>query len=385
MRILVSGGGTAGHISPILATVDALKSHVKDPEILYVGSAGLESKIAHSAGLEFAPISAGKLRRFHNSSLLQKVTDFSTHSLNTRDLGRVVKGFAQSVRVLRQFQPDVIFLKGGYVALPVGLAAGLLKMPYVIHESDMRPGLTNRILAKRAEAIAVGFPTKLYKTLPKEKLVYTGNPIRQDVLRATHEQGLKHFKLSAELPVILITGGSQGAQAINHAVIDALTDLTHFYQVLHITGEKHIEEVRFAAKRLELEHPERYVARSFLTDDMGLALAAADVVIGRGGANTFAELALLAKPAIIIPHPGLEDQVINAQALARQGAIKVIQQDRLTKHSLLAQVQQILESKEERELLTKTIEGFGVADAADQLAQLILTHARPPKEEAEEQ
>ncbi len=360
-----------------------LKSRDSELEVLYIGQKGsIEAKIARAAGLEFAEISAGKLRRFHNAKLLQKLTDVGTLASNTRDLSRVVHGLTQSLKIIRTYQPDIIFLKGGYVTLPVGLAAGILKVPYVIHESDMRPGLTNRILSRRAQAVAVGFPVDKYQEIPKEKLVYTGNPLRQDVLSAHRLEGLAHFKLSGDLPVILITGGSQGAAAINEAVMASLPELTQRYQVIHVTGERNIEHVRFEFKRLKLEHTERYLAFSFLSDDMGLALAAADLVIGRGGANTFSELAALGKPALIIPHPGLEDQMVNTKALARLGAIKVIQQDRLTKSALIAQVDQILGSEKEQSMLTEAIKAFAVTDADQRLADLILENvpSRPVEE-----
>jgi UDP-N-acetylglucosamine--N-acetylmuramyl-(pentapeptide) pyrophosphoryl-undecaprenol N-acetylglucosamine transferase len=345
----------------------------------------MEAKIAKSAGLAFAEISAGKLRRYADLHIVQKLTDVSTMALNARDVGRVVKGFTQSLRIIRSFQPDVIFLKGGYVSLPVGLAARILRVPYVIHESDMRSGLTNRILAKHAQAIGVGFPVKLYKDLPQDKLVHTGNPIRAQVLSGHRLEGLAHFKLSPDLPVVLVTGGSQGARAINEAVLDALPEITHHYQVIHIAGERDIEHVRFEVKRMELAHPERYSLHSYLSDDMGLALGAADLVVGRGGANTFAEFALLSKPALVIPHSGLSDQVLNAQVLARQGAIKVLPQERLTKHTLLSQIQQILESDKEQELLSKAIHEYAVPDAATRLAELIMAHALVHEEEPEEE
>ncbi len=337
---------------------------------------GLEGRIAVAAGYQFAAIAAGKFRRFANSSWLKKLQDVPAAVLNVRDLTRVVRGFAQSRRILRQYDPDIIFIKGGYVGLPVGLAARSLRLPYIIHESDMRPGLTNRILAKYAEQIAVGFPLALYKGWQIDKLVYTGNPVRRDLLNAHRLEGLAKFKLSSDKPVILVFCGSQGAQAVNDVILSSLTELTKRYQVIHVTGERNIEEVRFKVSRLTLEHPERYQAHSYLTDTLAAALAAADLVIGRGGANTFSELAVLAKPVIIIPHPGLDDQVLNATTLARAGAVKVIPQERLNASSLARQINQIMDSGEEQDSLSRAIAEFALPDADHKLANLIKENAR---------
>ncbi len=379
MRILVSGGGTAGHITPILAVANALHSLDKSIEILYVGTAGgMEAKIAEAAGLKFTSISAGKFRRYVGRSWWGTVSDVSTLFLNIRDAFRVVRGIWQSYGIIRQFRPNVVFVKGGYVGMPVGLAARLLRVPYVIHESDIDPGLTNRTLAKHAEAIATGFPVEKYKTLPKDKLVYTGSPIRQEVVKAHALEGRQHFDLDQKLPVILVIGGSQGAMRINDVVVDSLPELTRKYQIIHLTGDRDIERVRFEVKRLGLEHPEHYHPYSFLLKELASAMAVADLVISRAGANTIAELAVLGKPTILIPHPNLSGghQITNATTLARTGAVKVLPEDRLTYRSLTALVDQILGSPEEAAYLSKAIGEFAVPDAADRLAKVIMEHAR---------
>jgi UDP-N-acetylglucosamine--N-acetylmuramyl-(pentapeptide) pyrophosphoryl-undecaprenol N-acetylglucosamine transferase len=336
----------------------------------------MESRIARGAGLKFCAISAGKMRRFVDRGLLQKLSDLPTAVLNARDIFRVIKGFKQSRRILQDFDPDVIFIKGGYVGLPVGLAARSLGLPFVIHESDMRPGLTNRILSKYATRVAVGFPPDLYKGWQQEKLIYTGNPIRKEILASHRLEGLAKFKLDSSLPVILIICGSQGSQAINKVILDGLSELTRHYQLIHVTGEKNIEEVRFKVGRISLDFPERYQPYSFLTDTLGMALAVADLVIGRGGANSFSELAALSKPAIIIPHPGLDDQTLNATTLARAGAIKVIPQDRLATSSLIGQIEQILSSDKEQGILAKAISKYAKRDAALALAEVIMAARR---------
>jgi UDP-N-acetylglucosamine--N-acetylmuramyl-(pentapeptide) pyrophosphoryl-undecaprenol N-acetylglucosamine transferase len=373
MRILVSGGGTAGHISPILATLDALRSLDKEAEILYVGQNGsMESRIVKAAGLEFASIDAGKFRRFANRKLRHKLTDLSTIGLNLRDAVRVVKGVPQSIKIIKKFEPDIIFLKGGYVSLPVGLAASLLKVPYVVHESDVVPGLTNRILSKRALAVAVGFPPERYTGLPQEKLIHTGNPIRQGVLKAHRLEGVVRFKLNQKMPVVLITGGSQGSKTINDTVMDSLPELLRLCQVIHLTGERDIERVKFETSRMLLDHPERYQCFSFLMEDLGLALAASDLVVSRAGANTIAELAALKKPTILIPASHLRDQPTNALVLSRQGAVRVIQEERLNHRTLIREIEHVLGSEQEQRLLKEGIGKLAMPDAARKLAKLIV-------------
>ncbi len=386
MRIIVSGGGTAGHITPILAVTGALKSLDKTVEILYVGqSSSMEEKIAEASGLQFAAITSGKFRRYTGRSALATLTDVPTLLLNIRDGFRLLNGLRQSYRILKTYRPNIIFIKGGYVGLPLGIVAGWLHIPYVIHESDIDPGLTNRTLAKHALVIATGFPVEKYKMLPKEKLVYTGSPLRTEVLKAHALEGREYFKLDGKLPVIFITGGSQGAIRINDAVVDALPELTTKYDVIHLTGDRDIERIRFEVKRLGLEHPERYHPYSFLLKEMAAAMAVADLVVSRAGATTIAELAVMKKPTILIPHPNLSGghQVTNATTLARAGAVKVLPEDRLTYRSLTALIDQVLGSSEEMAYLSKAIHEFAVTDGAERLAKLILDNATPDEAEPE--
>ncbi len=350
--------------------------------MLYVGAAtGMEAKIAQAAGIEFAGITAGKLRRYHKAKLQHRLFDLSTLGLNLHDSFRVIKGTFQSLKILGQFEPDVVFIKGGYVGLPVGLAARWRRIPMVIHESDTTPGLTNRILGRWATKIAVGWPTDKYRDWPADKLVYIGSPVRHETVSARPGQAWAHFKLSAQLPLVLVMGGSQGAKAINDAVIDALPQLLARWQVIHVTGERDIERMKFEFRRLHLEPglEDRYRAYSFLSDDLGSALAAANVVISRAGANSLAELAILAKPTILIPNHRLTGghQISNASVLARSGAVRVINEDRLTPASLEREIKLILDSPSEQEILARGIARFAKPQAAAELAKLIRGAAAP--------
>lgn len=375
MRVVVSGGGTAGHISPILATVDALKSLDSDLQVLYIGQAGsMEAKIAAASGIEFAAIQAGKFRRMHGVSKLRQVLDLSTLGLNARDSTRVLRGTVSSLQLLRRWKPDVVFVKGGYVGLPVGLAAHLLRIPLVIHESDLVPGLTNRILGRWATRIAVGFPVKGYRAFEPDRLVYTGTPVRSE-LKAKHRlEGLATFELNPDMPVMLVTGGSQGARAINDCLVASLPQLLPQVQIIHLTGEGESDRVRFAVQRLgKLPHAKRYHPYAFILKEMAEALAAADVVIARAGAQTIAELAYLKKPTILIPnylHAG--HQVDNARLLSRAGAVQVLEEPGLTPAKFTTAVRNLIGSEDEQARLGRAIAEFAKPQAAQELAEAIL-------------
>jgi UDP-N-acetylglucosamine--N-acetylmuramyl-(pentapeptide) pyrophosphoryl-undecaprenol N-acetylglucosamine transferase len=378
MRIAVSGGGTAGHISPALAVCDALKALDPTVELLYIGQAdSMEARIVGASGLDFVAIKAGKFRRQHSAGALAKVFNAATIGPNARDAVRTMQGVAGTLRVLRHFRPDVIFLKGGYVCLPVGLAARLLHIPYVIHESDLSPGLANRILSRWATKIAVGFPAKSYHGFDSARLVFTGNPVRAEILKAHRLEGLAAFKLQPDLPTILITGGSQGAAQINDAVVAALPQLVEFCQIIHQTGEGEFERLRFLVGRLgKVAHLKRYHPHAFILKDMPAALAVADLVIGRAGAGTIAESAVLGKPTVLIPNTQMAGhQVDNARVLSRAGAARVWHDAQLAPGRLVGEVRQILGDPAEQQRLGEAIRQFGRTDAADQIARAVVAAA----------
>ena len=340
----------------------------------------MEAKIVTASGLAFRPIQAGKFRRLQGAgvSMLSQLLNPQTLSLNARDLGRVGAGVVASRKIIREFNPDVVFLKGGFVCLPVGLAARLCRVPYVIHESDVTPGLTNRILARWAARIAVGFPVKNYPQFEAAQMVFVGSPVRQEILTAHRLEGLAYFKLSDDRPVVLITGGSQGAAQINNAVMDALPALTEHYQVIHQTGEGEADRLAFElSRRPALAYPERYRPFAFLVQEMPLALAAADLIIGRAGVGTIMESAALGKPTVLIPNTGMAGhQVANARVLARQGAARVLNSDTLTGAKLAREVERILGSAEDQKLLSEAIRRLAHPEADRELAELVLEVGR---------
>ncbi len=338
----------------------------------------MEAKIARGAGLAFAPIVAGKFRRNYFDGGLAKIFNLTTLGPNARDSLKTVQGVAQALSILRKFKPDVVFLKGGFVCLPVGIAARLLGIPFVIHESDVAPGLTNKVLSRWAAKIAVGFPVKSYHQFAHEKLVYVGNPVRPDILKAHRLEGLALFGLDASLPVILITGGSQGARQINEIVLGALESLLSRYQIIHQTGEENLAHVQFELGRMgKIAYKERYHAVGFLTSDMGPALAAADLVVGRAGVNTINDSAVLGKPTILIPNYEMAGhQVANAKVLSRQGAVRVLDGSKLTPEGFVREVDRVLGDPAEQERLSKAIVAFGRPGAAVELAKLAMSEAR---------
>jgi UDP-N-acetylglucosamine--N-acetylmuramyl-(pentapeptide) pyrophosphoryl-undecaprenol N-acetylglucosamine transferase len=334
----------------------------------------MEARIAKNAGIAFASIPAGKFRRLHDASLVNKLLNPQTLGANLVDSTRLVRGIMGSLVLLRRFKPDVVFIKGGYVGLPVGLAAHLLRIPYVVHESDVSPGLTNRILSKWAAQIAVGFPEKMYKDFPKDKLNFVGNPVREEILKGHRLAGMAEFGLDDKLPVIMVTGGSQGAAPLNDVVVDALPDLLDFAQIIHLTGEAELGRVQYNVSRLDIKNIKRYHAVAFMGSEIALALAAADIVVSRAGANTVAELAALRKPTILVPNYLMAGhQVENAKLLARQGAVRVLDERRINPARLVAEIQGILGSEESQASLAKGIGALAKPDAAMDLAKLILS------------
>ncbi len=345
----------------------------------------MEARIVAASGIRFAAIKAGKFRRDQRAgiSLVSKFTNPATLGLNAKDLVRVGQGVVASLKIIRSFKPDVIFLKGGFVCLPVGLAARFLRVPYVIHESDVSPGLANRILSRWAKKIAVGFPTKSYPGFESERLVYVGNPIRPEILNAHRLEGLAAFKLDDKLPVILVTGGSQGAAEINDVVLNALPQLLERFQVIHQTGEGELARIKFELSRQGvMPNLKRYHPYAFLMKEMPLALAAADIIIGRAGVGTISDSAALRKPTVLIPNNQMAaHQIANARMLARMGAVRVIDNAKLTPERLVGEVSRILDNPVEAASLAKAIGEFARPEAAKDLARLVVASAPASKPE----
>src|SRR6266702_5947232 len=296
MKILVSGGGTGGHIYPALAVASLLEKQYK-AEVLYLGSDdGLENELAPAAGFPLTVIKAGKLQRYVSWSTVT-------------GMARVPVGITQAVGIIRKFRPDVVFTSGGYVAVPAGLAARLNGVPLLMHQQDVPPNLSNRLIAPLATRISVAFADSL-AYFPARKTLQLGNPVRKavlDVRQTSPQQARSTLGFDAALPLLLVTGGSQGARHLNQVACQALPALLAQCQVLHISGRGLFDETRALSERelagMDEAARQRYRLEPYLDAQMPLALQASDLVVCRAGAATLSELAVLAKPGILVPLP----------------------------------------------------------------------------------
>ena len=338
----------------------------KSVEILYVGSVdGQESKIIPQTGIKYASIVAGKFRRYHESSILN-IIDPTTLFANINDFFRFVRGYFQARGIIAEYDPDVVFAKGGYVSLPVGLAAHSLHYPLVIHESDSVMGLANRLLAKRADKVCVSYPIKSYPDLEKEKLIYSGNPVRLDIYGGKKELAVKEFGLDAELPTIMVIGGSQGSLLVNQIVSESLKELLAKYQVIHVSGERDYDWLGFQASKLDETLRKKYFLFNYLSGNLKDAYAASDLVVSRAGNNVIAELAALRRPTILIPlsTSANSHQLSNAKILSRMGAAMLMLQDNLSPKTLVRKIDYLFENPEEMRAMAEKISTLATPDAA---------------------
>ena len=320
--IVLTGGGTAGHVTPNLALLPGLRA--RGFEAVYVGSrGGVEHRLALDAGLSYHGVHTGKLRRYASLD-------------NFVDPLRILLGIVEAALLLRRLAPDVVFSKGGFVGVPVVIAAWLNRIPVVVHESDLTPGLANRLSFPFARRICVAF-SETANALAGHKVLYTGTPVRRTLLEGSRQRGHQRFGLDAFRTTILVFGGSQGAQAINRLVRDGLPELPSTLQVLHICGPGNLAA--------DLAERDGYVQVEYLDAEFADAFACADVVVCRAGANSLAELIALRKPAVVIPLPTAAsrgDQLDNAKLYAEKGYGRVVLQSDLSPARLFEEVQAAL-------------------------------------------
>lgn len=342
MRVIVSGGGTGGHIYPALAVATHLRSHY-GAEILFLGSDdGLETQLVPAAGLPLATIKAGKLRRYISWQTV-------------KGMMRVPLGVLQAMEIVRKFRADAAFTSGGYVAVPTGLAAYLNHVPLLMHQQDVPPNLSNKQVAPFATKISVAFEDSL-DYFPARKTLLLGNPMRQEMLDIRQVAPMiarAHFGLAAEQPMLLVTGGSQGARHLNQVVCQALPALLEICQVLQISGKELYNETLEQANSVLAESDPalraRYHLVPYLNEEMPKALQAADLVLCRAGASTLSELATLGKPSLLVPLPpaiGKSPQEANAAMFERRGAGIVIKNAKLEAQFLAERVKYIMTSPE---------------------------------------
>ena len=369
LRLLVAGGGTGGHVLPAVAVIDELRSRNIPLEVLWVGShTGVERDIAHSHGIEFAAVQTGKLRRYLD---VKTVTDAF----------RIPAGVVQAWSKVRRFKPDVIFSTGGYVSVPI-VVAGYRSAPVLTHEQTAQVGLANKIVARVAKRFAAAYDeTAEIARKMHDHVSVTGNPVRASLINGDKQRGWEHFGFTPDLPVVYVTGGARGASPINTRIEALLPELLEHCQVVHQAGPSVAND---DAKRLQAAREawpanlrDRYVVQEFVGTEIANLFAITDLVIGRAGAGTVAELAYLGKPAVLIPLPGTggDEQRKNADVLVRADAAIALDQADATPERLLAEITRLLNDPMRRNTMGTNASHVGRPDAAARLADEILTLA----------
>lgn len=353
-KIIMTGGGTAGHVTPNIALMPALKEAGFDIE--YIGSInGMEKGLIEATGTPYHGISSGKLRRYFDWK-------------NFSDPFRVLKGYGQAVSLMKKIKPDVVFSKGGFVSVPVVLAAKHCHIPAIIHESDITPGLANKIAIKGAKKVCCNFPETM-KYLPADKAVLTGSPIRRELFSGNAENAIRlcNFKNHSK-PVLLIIGGSLGSKIVNEAVRKVLPELLEKFYVIHLCGKGNLDNSLSGT----IGYAQFEYASSELTDMFALA----DMAISRAGANSICELLALHKPNILIPLSAAAsrgDQVLNANSFKKQGFSYVLEEEHLTAESLLKAVQEVYDN---RQKYIDAMAQSGQMDSIGTIVDLIKTEAK---------
>ena len=352
-KIVLTGGGTAGHVTPNLALIPRLKAD--GWEIHYIGAANSPEQelIARVPGVTFHSVSVGKLRRYFDLK-------------NFSDPFRVIRGIRQATGVIRRIKPDVVFSKGGFVSVPVVYGAKLNGVPVVTHESDMTPGLANKLCLPFSSAQCCTFPEAV--KYAKGKGVHTGTPIRPEILQGDRLEGRKRFGFNSNRPVLMVVGGSSGAQAINQAVWQSLPQLTENFQVLHLCGKGNLNSV--------YEGTANYTQREYLNEEMADAYACADILISRAGSNALCEILAARKPALLIPYPkgaSRGDQLLNAESFRARGFSHVLQQEDMTPDSLVEAVEKLYH---DRGALYEAMATEPTANGIDNVLEQIYKYAK---------
>lgn len=325
-HIVLTGGGTAGHVTPNIALIPRLKE--AGYTISYIGSyEGIEKKLIEEMGIPYYGISSGKLRRYFDLK-------------NFSDPFRVLKGFGEAKKLLKELKPDVIFSKGGFVTVPVVIAAKKCKIPAIIHESDMTPGLANKLCIPSATKVCCNFPETV-KSLPENKAALTGTPIRQELLSGDPEAARSFCGFDSQKPVLMIIGGSLGAASVNENVRKILPELLEEFQVIHLCGKGKMDESLVGTKG--------YVQYEYIKKELPDLFALADIVISRAGANAICEICALRKPNLLIPlsaKASRGDQILNARSFERQGYSMVLEEEEITEKTLLNSIRELYANRQ---------------------------------------
>ena len=347
-KIVLTGGGTLGHVTPHLALIPHLQA--AGYEIHYIGTEnGMEApKMRAVPGVTYHAVKSGKLRRYHSWQ-------------NFTDPFRVIAGAFQSARLMGVIKPDVVFSKGGFVAVPVVFGAWLHRIPVLCHESDLTPGLANKLCRPFAKKFATTFPECAEALGTKAEM--TGTPLRPELFEGSRKEGLRLFGFDGSRPVLLMMGGSSGAQSVNKALRDALPRLTGTFDVAHICGNGNLEE--------SLEGIPGYAQKEFLDEELPDALAAADLVLSRAGANALGEFQHPGRPMLLVPYPkgaSRGDQILNARSLEKRGLCHVLMQEDMTAETL---ADALTETWADRERLERNLKDAPPADGTKRVLELI--------------
>ena len=349
-KIVLTGGGTAGHVTPNIALLPALRE--AGYEIAYIGSEdGIEKELMNDCDIPYIGVPTGKLRRYFDWK-------------NFTDPFRVLKGYAKARSFLKGYRPDVVFSKGGFVSVPIVRAAASLKIPCVIHESDMTPGLANKLCFGAASKVCCNFPETMAK-MPKDKAVLTGTPIRAELFSGDRQKGLELCGFAADKPVLLIMGGSQGAASVNQAVRSHLDELLQDFQIVHLCGAG-----KYDASKDGIDG---YKQLEYVKEDLSQRFAAAELIISRAGANAIFEILALRKPNLLIPLSiGTRgDQILNARSFEAQGFSKVLvesENEGILDKKLVSTVQKLYR---DREKYIAAMAGAGQQEAIPKIMGLL--------------
>ena len=348
-KIIMTGGGTAGHVTPNLALVPKLKEN--NFEIKYIGSNnGIEKEIITNNNIPFYGISSGKLRRYFSMQ-------------NFTDPFKVLKGVGQSLRILSKEKPDVIFSKGGFVAVPVVIAASIKKIPVVAHESDMTPGLANKLSAPFCDKLCVTFRESL-KYIKDGKGILTGSPIREDILKGNREKGLKICGFEGNKEVLFIMGGSLGSQLINNEIRKNLEKLLESFNIIHICGKGNIDE--------SLQNKKGYKQFEYVSEELPHLMKCAHYIISRAGANSIFEFLALKKPTLLIPlskKASRGDQILNSRSFEKEGYSLVIEEEQLVDDALYNKISELKNRKDE---LINNMNKSETTNAVDSIVKILL-------------
>ncbi|MCX6754822.1 MAG: undecaprenyldiphospho-muramoylpentapeptide beta-N-acetylglucosaminyltransferase [Candidatus Nomurabacteria bacterium] len=373
MKILLTGGGTGGHFYPLIAIAEKLvevadKQKIVDIKIYYMADKPYDKRMLFENKITFVQIPSGKMRTY-----------FSIQ--NFFDIFKTATGAFFGLLSMFFIYPDIVISKGGYAAFPAVFAAKLLRIPVIVHESDSYPGRLNIWTAKFAKEIAISWP-EAAEYLPQEKTALTGQPIRKEILHGDKNGAHEFFKLSPNIPTILVLGGSQGAEIINNIIIDTIPELLNRYQIIHQTGVNNINDVLARSKLTMENNPniEKYVPMPYLNNlSTRMAAGCADLVISRAGSAIF-EIASWGTPSIIIPitNSNGNHQRKNAFNYARNGACEVVEESNLTSHLFISEIDKLLSSPQKLSSMKENALAFAIPTAAEKIAQsainIALTH-----------